>query len=81
MNTVMRAFHQGGIPGERIGHMIRFDLQHVREAMQQRARKEQQAPAAADAARIGDSRPRGTAGSTTGRQTGAPKARHSRRQA
>lgn len=71
LNTVMRAFHRGQIPGERIGRLIRFDLPRVRKVMRQRGRPEK--ADGAGAVRIGASRPRG-AGTPPTSKTGALRA-------
>jgi len=69
-NTVWTDYKRGGIPGERIGRLLRFDLQQVRKVMRRRARKEQQAAVAGQGARIGGSRPRGETPHATNSQSG-----------
>ncbi len=59
LNTVKRAYQQQEIPVERIGRVLRFDLELVREAMRQRA-LEGAREKTKESARIGKSRPRRT---------------------
>lgn len=54
--SVRRAYLKGGIPGERICRMLRFDLDRVREAMRVNGLVKE---VRAVAVRVGDSRPRG----------------------
>lgn len=55
--TVKRAYRLGLIPGERLGRLLRFDLEAVREAMREQGRAGQEGHGNGSA-RIGDSRPR-----------------------
>ncbi len=69
-NTIWIDYKRGGIPGERIGRLLRFDLPAVRQAMRRRARMEQQS-ALGPGARIGGSRPR-TGPESAKRPTSSP---------
>ena len=56
VDSVRRAFWNGGIPGFRLCKMLRFDLKQVRRAMRVKGLV---AGLRAGAVQVGDSRPRG----------------------
>ena len=67
--TVKRAYRARLIPGERLGKLLRFDLEAVREAMREQGQAEQDATVNGSV-RIGESRPRRAACAQIRRSTG-----------